>query len=36
MYYPVLESDPDLIEEDDVEGQDHRSFFVRERGFDRW
>ena len=36
MYYAVLEGDADLLEEDDVECQGHRSFSVRERGFDRW
>jgi hypothetical protein len=36
MYYAVLEKGADLIEEDAVEGQGHRSFSVRERGLDRW
>jgi hypothetical protein len=35
-YYAVLERDADLIEEDGVEHQGHRSFSVTERGFDRW
>ena len=36
MHYPVPEKDADLIEEDDLEHQGHRSSSVKETGLAQW